>query len=300
MLTAQRTKEVSPIGSILNCYKTESTVYRKFGLSTHLNDIVEYCWIIQCKNRQTQVLPDIHIPDGLMEVIFVFEGSYSKVSISDTSGAKLISSSCVIGIQTDSNLVNGIGKHRMLGIKFTALGFSLLFGQQMSVLINENVSFKDVRVHWLLEVQDNLASQSNVQNIAQLLSDTIIKQVRSTSSHHAGHVVWSCVKIISDHKGIISVEQLSTIVNKSVRQLQRYFATYVGITPKQYINIIRFKNLYRESVLMNVLPTSYLDYGYYDQSHFIKDFRRRAGIPPSQATSEGFLKKNKIASINLG
>ncbi len=69
----------------------------------------------------------------------------------------------------------------------------------------------------------------------------------------------------------------------SPRQCQRLFSKHYGITPKMVLSIVRFQRCLRmlispRSKTADVSNTT----GYYDQPHFIKDFKRNIGITPSE------------------
>ncbi|NJB85647.1 AraC-like DNA-binding protein [Lewinella marina] len=81
---------------------------------------------------------------------------------------------------------------------------------------------------------------------------------------------------------VCSVADISRQVCISQRQLERQFRRVVGITPKQYLNLLRINRaveaLNRDPNL-DLTSVAY-DCGYFDQAHFIRDFRRVTGRPP--------------------
>ncbi|OJX49631.1 MAG: AraC family transcriptional regulator [Flavobacterium sp. 38-13] len=84
--------------------------------------------------------------------------------------------------------------------------------------------------------------------------------------------------------GQISISELSKKNFTTVRQLERNFKKYIGLTPKEYSNIIRFQNALR--VIKNSKQDrSLLDIafecGYYDHSHLSNEIRRNTGLWPS-------------------
>jgi len=81
-----------------------------------------------------------------------------------------------------------------------------------------------------------------------------------------------------------SIESISSGI--SPRQLRRLFAKYIGTSPKNFCRLIRFQHiLYSQFRSPKVSTTFYLDAAYYDQAHFIKDFRNFYGITPHEALS---------------
>ena len=69
----------------------------------------------------------------------------------------------------------------------------------------------------------------------------------------------------------------------SERQLERMFRKYIGLSPKLYSRIIRFAHIFQVVQGSKEMNGSQLGIasGYYDQSHFIKNFKAFAGEEPS-------------------
>ena len=84
--------------------------------------------------------------------------------------------------------------------------------------------------------------------------------------------------------GMVDVERdLNTGI--SARQLRRLFEFYIGDTAKTFSKVVRFQNILKskpssQSLRQNKL---FFDSGYYDQSHFIKEFKNFYGVTPSKA-----------------
>ncbi|WP_058913874.1 helix-turn-helix domain-containing protein [Entomohabitans teleogrylli] len=74
----------------------------------------------------------------------------------------------------------------------------------------------------------------------------------------------------------------------STRYFQQVFRQHFGVTPRHFRRIIRLEQLTRHLLLTR--QRDYLDsalaYGYYDQSHFIHDFRHFTGATPSHFLQE--------------
>lgn len=90
------------------------------------------------------------------------------------------------------------------------------------------------------------------------------------------------VACIEGETGIVRVEQLCERTGWSMRHLQRLFSHYVGVSPKW---VIARDRLHEAVALLQagVPPDAELALrlGYFDQAHFIRDFRRVVGQPPS-------------------
>ncbi len=66
----------------------------------------------------------------------------------------------------------------------------------------------------------------------------------------------------------------------SLRQRQRLFQRHYGLSPKQILSIIRFQYCLKTLISPQSSPSDILDICYYDQSHFLNDFKKNIGITP--------------------
>lgn len=98
-----------------------------------------------------------------------------------------------------------------------------------------------------------------------------------------------------------TIEQLSQKVNLSLRQFERGFKSQFGITAKEFQKITRFQNVVKK-ILLNREPDyldTILDSGYFDQSHFIKEFKSLTKKTPLEYfTKENFDSHFYHKSIN--
>jgi transcriptional regulator GlxA family with amidase domain len=80
------------------------------------------------------------------------------------------------------------------------------------------------------------------------------------------------------------VEDVACRFNLSIRTLQRMFHRYVGVSPKWLIRRYRLREAAERLASGEAVdwPNMALDFGYFDQAHFIIDFRAIAGTPPAQ------------------
>lgn len=70
----------------------------------------------------------------------------------------------------------------------------------------------------------------------------------------------------------------------SRKQYERMFTENIGLTPKQFMRVVRFQYaIYRRSADKNLTLTSLAyECGYYDQSHMINEFREFSGVAPRE------------------
>jgi AraC-like DNA-binding protein len=81
-----------------------------------------------------------------------------------------------------------------------------------------------------------------------------------------------------------SIERLSEKIGYSQKHFIKIFKEHVGLAPKSFLKIIRFQKAIREIEKKRTADWIIvaLESGYYDQAHFIHDFRNFSGFTPSQ------------------
>ncbi|GAB3799216.1 DUF6597 domain-containing transcriptional factor [Virgibacillus kimchii] len=94
-------------------------------------------------------------------------------------------------------------------------------------------------------------------------------------------------RIFRSH-GNISVHQLCSMEYTDMRTANRLFDRWIGLSPKKFSQIVRFQ-LTVQAVVNKTDPLSVVNqFGYYDQAHFIKDFKKRLGETPSAVKLSDF------------
>jgi len=87
----------------------------------------------------------------------------------------------------------------------------------------------------------------------------------------------------------LSMDRLSDALCLSNRGMQKFFKKYVGMSPAYFKRIKRFNKATEEMLKQTdaSLTSMALNCGYYDQAHFIKDFKHFGDITPSQFLKQG-------------
>lgn len=86
-------------------------------------------------------------------------------------------------------------------------------------------------------------------------------------------------------RGVCTLGDISKKLHVSSRQLERVFSEYSGLSPKKASMLIRYQYLWRDILSERDFNAAdkVLEYGYTDQSHLLKDFRRFHMVYPKQA-----------------
>jgi len=109
-----------------------------------------------------------------------------------------------------------------------------------------------------------------------------------TKSRDSLELLNKMISSIESAKGNMTMEELASLYNKSISAIERYFKKMIGMTPKAYANIVKFRTAMKEMDESKGM----LDY-YYDQSHFIKSCKKYTGKTPSE-----LMKSNQEISLS--
>ena len=131
---------------------------------------------------------------------------------------------------------------------------------------------------------------------ALLLETFLLKQLISPDVDSR---VGMAMRNIYTKKGNITINELSDTLMVNASTLYRRFTADIGQSPKDFIQTVRFRY-----VLSNMLTGQYrnlseLTYlsNFYDQSHFIKDFKKRSGNIPQAIHKCIRIEQNELAWI---
>ncbi|WP_061214693.1 helix-turn-helix transcriptional regulator [Syntrophomonas wolfei] len=90
------------------------------------------------------------------------------------------------------------------------------------------------------------------------------------------------LQFIREHNGEVSIANLEIETGFSARHLQRIFRNCVGIGPKLYCRIVRFRRAYKEILVGQDLTAIAHNRGFSDQSYFCREFKELSGFTPSE------------------
>jgi len=153
-----------------------------------------------------------------------------------------------------------------------------MLGIPMYGFTMERVCFTSLFGHCNLldQIQSSLDNQSKVDLVANFVED------RMASASNATPAITYAANLIFESKGQCKIPDLIAGAYMSRRKFERKFLEEVGVSPKAYARIRRFG--YTCSLMAGDREADMIDAlhrgGYYDQSHFIRDFKYFSGRTP--------------------
>ena len=162
---------------------------------------------------------------------------------------------------------------------------SLFFSNSISDFTNDSIDLHGVLSIEADEFYDKLMHANTIEQKVKALDQFFICKLRKNERMLKKTKIIShlCNRICAEGTSF-DLESLSSNLGLSERYIQKLFESVVGLTPRAFFNTQRFNRsleLIRSSD--SHLTSIAYDCGYYDQAHFIKEFKRFTGITPSEA-----------------
>ncbi|WP_181369476.1 helix-turn-helix domain-containing protein [Flavobacterium album] len=223
-------------------------------------------------------------PDGCIELIFNYGELFMK---HEPDGSSFLQPRGIIYGQIKSFIeVAPTGKVGLFSTRFNPAGLQPFLNFDVNDFTGKALSVGEI---WgdegialekeMIECADNEARKATVEAF-------LLKRLESIAFDT--HDVEYYVDALLQNEGTISIDKLADELSIGKRQLERKFIAAVGLSPKFLSRIIRFQNtlqLIEKKEFISFTNVAY-DGGFYDQAHFIKDFKEFTGLNPKQYFSE--------------
>jgi len=207
------------------------------------------------------------LPDGCVDIIFnLGNDCYTE------NGTFLMKSEGVylVGTMTRFKETEMDSSTKLLGVRFKPGAISVFFKlPSLYEITNQTVD---------LEFYD-FDLKKLTQSPFEFLNQELIKNLKRPN-----HNLLEQIRTINHSKGQVKIEKLAFIHCTTVRQLERSFKQNLGVSPKEFVNLVRYqhtaKAIEQRKSSQSLLSIAY-DFGYYDHSHLTNDFKRYIGCAPS-------------------
>jgi len=248
----------------------------------HLRGYISKMWVFESSGRVPDEDMKLIVPNGLVKMTIPYRNG---VSGKNKDGFRLVkeSSIIIIGI-CDTPAVIDLehdAPHGNIGIEFSPLGAYRLFNVRQAELKNKIFLIEEVLGRSAKEIQEAIANTESISDKIRLVQRYLLKLL---SKSEADPVLNFCLNEIECSKGMVPVAELERKTGYSSRWLYEKFIEKVGLSPKNFASIVRFMQFYRRWAKdpgSDFFKEDIYDY-FYDQSHFIKEFKRFTGLSPTK------------------
>jgi AraC-like DNA-binding protein len=251
--------------------------YQTLAPEPHLAPFVDCYWLLEAPAPPAAAEPEIVLPDGKTELIVHFGDDFLKLEGETyTRQARVLMS----GQLTERILLRPTGAIGVVAARFRAAGAARFFRVPYEEIVDEVVDFARFFPDVAASLHDEVARAPT--HDARLGALTGLLERRLSAEPPDDLFVRQACQYITRSEGEYTVAELVKLIGFSERQLERKFKKQVGITPKILARIMRFQKFLALAQTTPDLTLSDAAHacGYYDQSHFIRDFTRFSGVSP--------------------
>lgn len=226
---------------------------------------------------------DVFFADGCPEIVF-------NLGLDFIIKGKKDPWAKVIGQIVDPLEVQAMGQGYSFGIWFEPHGFSMLFDFPLAELTNKTVSAETVLAPDFLRFVGECLSDNRIDLLIKGLNKEFEQRLASKFSSPKSALIEYAIGQLYQIDHSDKLEVLARACHVSPRYLQKLFLERTGLRPKQLQRILRFQNSLSHLSTLDNQDLTHIAYeaGYYDQSHFIREFKTFTHLPPSRFDTENY------------
>jgi AraC-like DNA-binding protein len=236
-----------------------------------LKDYVKY-YVVSENDMESEykVFPTTGLVIG-----FQYKGQLSSIN---NNTLNKLNSAGITGIADSYKIFKNSANIGTILVYFTEIGFTHFSSNPANELFNLSLSLDDIfDKNEISEVEEKLIIATTDKQRIKIVEQFLVSQLKDI---RADQLIVEAVKLIYQSKGAIRVKELNEKLFISQSPFEKRFRKIVGTTPKKFTSIIRFN-----SVLDNLNETKSLteicyENNFFDQAHFIKDFKHFTGQTP--------------------
>ena len=214
-------------------------------------------------------------PSSGLVIGFQYKGELA--TINNNSETKL-SSAGITGITDRYKVFKNSADIGTILVYFTEIGFTHFASHPANALFDLSLSLDDIfNKNSISEIENKLAVANTDKQRINIVEQFLVSQLKDVQTDK---LIVEAIKLIYASKGTIRIKELHEKLFISQSPFEKRFRKVVGTTAKKFASIVRFN-----TVLNNLNETkSLIDICYqnnfFDQAHFIKDFKQFTGDTP--------------------
>jgi AraC-like DNA-binding protein len=247
--------------------------FQSFLPSENLSSVIDSYWFIDNDN----IVSTEHLhPDGGIGIIL----NYGDALEFD---GHLNRDTCILdGTNTVAKRVKFKGMLKAIGIRFKPAGANLFFSSPLSEIKNESICLSDATFMKYSDLYSRLGKSKTLYEKVSVIEEWLCRSAQSEK--RISNAVDKSLMLIRRHNGLLPIQSVAEQIGYHQRKIERLFNSQVGMTPKEYSQNLRIEQA-RKKIKSGVDCSFAMiadELGYFDQAHFIKQFKKIEGITPRE------------------
>lgn len=253
--------------------------YHEFHVSNYLSDYIQTIWAMESEADDDVYPRSLIMPDGIVEVIF----HYEKPFYTWQDGKQFLQpENFAISMMRKFVEIGSSGKTGFISVRFYPWGAYHFFNEPIRDFLDQTI---DASMLWGDDskvIIQKIKEAGSQEKRFRLVEDFFFEKLKQFQKDE--EKINKALKLIRETRGTLSIESVCTETGFSKKQLERKFLSTVGTTPKIFSRITRFLNICQNLNEQKSQTLTQLthDCGFYDQAHFIKEFKAFSGFTPKE------------------
>lgn len=218
------------------------------------------------------------LPGGMMDITINLSDTPFRL---DDGQIQRIDGPMAAGAQSQAFVIDTNQPMSILSVWFKPGGALPFFGTRGDELHNRHLPLETLWGRQARELYDHLREAPSSATRFRLLEQALVARLHQTRERH--HAVKYALHLFRTMPHALKIGAIVDTLALSPTRFIQLFREDVGMTPKQFCRVQRFQRALRLITDRQVVSWGdvALTCGYYDQAHFINEFRRLAGITPA-------------------
>lgn len=214
-------------------------------------------------------------PSSGLVIGFQYKGQLTTIRNNTESN---LASAGITGISDSFKLFKNSANIGTVLVYFTEIGFTHFAMHPANELFNLSLSLDQVfDKSRISEVADKLGTAATDKQRIKIVEQFLLSQLKDIQTDK---LIVEAVRLIYQSKGTIRIKELNEKLFISQSPFEKRFRKVVGTTPKKFASIVRFNTVLDSFDKTKTLTEICYENGFFDQAHFIKDFKQFTGDTP--------------------
>jgi AraC-like DNA-binding protein len=262
--------------------------YQTFQPQKDLKSLVKCYWTLEVppdSNSQRQRI----IPDGCIEMAFILGDDIKRFT--SENDFILQPRAMVLGQTLEPFYIQPTGYVNTFAVRFYPYGFANFVTSSIEKLANKETPithlFGETTAN---ELEQKIIQATDVSQRIEIIEKFLLNKLNEKST--IDNIVKTTIDTLFSTKGSSPINVILKQDLSKRRQLERKFLKQIGISPKQLGKVIRLQTALKMLLNQKTETLTRIAYEseYYDQAHFIKDFKEFTGTNPKE-----FLENEQMA-----
>lgn len=244
----------------------------KFPLDSYIDSII----YIEGNNKGTG------LPKTAMSLVFNLEDSFKLFT--DKQFTKFIDykKHWVTGLQTKPTNVESYGTSKMLVVQFKTLGAFVFLNDPLHYYTDEYISLDNIFNKQADETWEQLQEAQSLNERVLIVENFLYRKL--LTNRLPNEKLISSIKILLENKTNLSITEICKQQNVSRKHLNNLSKEFIGVSPKTLSSLNRLQATLKNisSSKAGKLTTLAYEQDYFDQAHFINDFKRFTDLKPNE------------------